>query len=54
MPALPWYVEYVPEEPFKKKLERLQKKEIIEPLGVDEAAEWCNSFMLVPKPKGPV
>ena len=27
---------------------------IITPLGVDEFAEWCNSFVLVPKANGKV
>ena len=26
--------------------------DIIAPLGIDETAEWCNSFVLVPKPNG--
>ena len=33
-------------EPFKE-LEKLQEHQI---LGVDETAEWCNSFVTVPKP----
>ena len=28
--------------------------DIITPLGVDETAEWCNSFVLVPKANGKV
>ena len=32
----------------------LQKQDIIAPLGGDETAEWCNSFVLVPKVKGRV
>ena len=28
--------------------------DIIMPLGVDETAEWCNSFVLVPKANGKV
>ena len=36
-------------KPFKEELECLQKMDIITPLGVDETAEWCNSFVLVPK-----
>ena len=28
--------------------------DIITPLGVDEMAEWCNSFVLVPKANGKV
>ena len=34
---------------FKKELERLQRQQITAPLGVEEAAEWCNSFVLVSK-----
>ena len=30
------------------------KLDIITPLGVDEMAEWCNSFVLVPKTNGKV
>ena len=30
------------------------KKDIIATLGVDETAEWCNSFVLVPKSNGRV
>ena len=32
----------------------LQKLEIITPLGINETAEWCNSFVLVPKANGKV
>ena len=39
---------------FKEELERLQKQQLIVPLGVDETLEWCNSFKLVPKPDGKV
>ena len=28
--------------------------DIITPLGVDKTAEWCNSFVLVPKANGKV
>ena len=28
--------------------------DIITPLGVDETAEWCNSFVLLPKANGKV
>ena len=41
-------------KPFKEELEQLQKMDIITPLGVDEMAEWCNSFVLVPKANGKV
>ena len=48
----PWHVIYALQKPFKEGLECLQKMEIITPLGVDEMAEWCNSFVLVPKANG--
>ena len=35
--------------PFQKEVQRLQELDIITLLGVDETAEWCNSFVLVPK-----
>ena len=43
---------YVPQKPFKEELECLQEMDIITPLGVDEMAEWCNSFVVVPKTNG--
>ena len=45
---------YALQKPFKEELEHLQKLDIITPLGVDEMAEWCNSFVLVPKANGKV
>ena len=39
---------------FKEELECLQRMDIINPLGVDELVEWCNSFVLVPKANGKV
>ena len=45
----PRHVAYVLKKPFKEDLEHLQKMDIITPLEVDETAEWCNSFVLVPK-----
>ena len=39
---------------FKDELNRLQKLDIITPLGVDKTAEWCNSLVLVPKTNGKV
>ena len=39
---------------FKYELEKLQRKDLIAPLGVDETAVWCNSFILVPKANGRV
>ena len=41
-------------KPFKEELEHLEGMDIITPLGVDEMAEWCNSFVLVPKANGKV
>ena len=38
----------------KEELEHLQELDIIAPLEVDEMAEWCNSFVLVPKANGKV
>ena len=43
------HVAYILQKPFKEELEQLQKMDIITPLGVDEMAEWCNSFVLAPK-----
>ena len=34
---------------MKEELERLQKQQIIVPLGMDETSEWCNSFVLISK-----
>ena len=48
------HVAYALQKPFKEELECLQKMDIIIPLGVDELAEWCNSFVLVPKANGKV
>ena len=45
----PRHVAYVLQKPFKEELECLQKMDIITPPGVGEIAEWCNSFVLVPK-----
>ena len=39
---------------FNNELDWLQKLGIITPLGVDKTAEWCNSFVLVPKANGKV
>ena len=52
--APPRYVAYVLQKLFKEELERLHKMDIIAPLGVDEMAEWCNSFVLVTKANGKV
>ena len=40
---------YALQKTFKEELEQLQKMDIITPLGVDKTAEWCNSFVLLPK-----
>ena len=37
-----------------KELEKFQRQDIITPLGMDETAKWCNSFILVPKANGKV
>ena len=52
--APPQHIAYVLQKPFKEELQRLQELDIIMPLGVDETAEWCNSFVLVPKANGNV
>ena len=52
--APPRHVAYVLQKPFKEELEQLQKMDIITTLGADEMAEWCNSFVLVPKANGKV
>ena len=39
------YMAYALQKPFKEELERLQKQDIIAPLGVDETSKWCNSFV---------
>ena len=36
--------------PFRKELERLWEKEILEPQGVDGWAKWYSSCVVVPKP----
>ena len=45
----PRHMAYALQKPFKEELEWLQEQIIIIPLGVDETAEWCNSFVAVPK-----
>ena len=42
------------QEPLKEGLDRLQRKQMIVPLSMDETYEWCNSFTLVPKVNGKV
>ena len=50
----PRHMAYALQKPFKEELEHLQGMDIITPLGIDEMAEWCNNFMLVPKANGKV
>ena len=45
---------YALQKLFKKELKWLQEVDIIASLGVDEMAEWCNSFVVVPKENGKV
>ena len=37
------------QEQFMKELKRLQQHQILAPQGLDEIAEWHNSFVIVPK-----
>ena len=48
------HMAYTLQKLFKEELEQLQEQDIIAPLGVDETAEWCNSFVVVPKVNGKV
>ena len=50
--AAPRPIAYVLQKPFKEELKRLQQQDITTLLGMDEMAEWCNSYDLVPKPNG--
>ena len=52
--APPRHVAYELQKPFKEELEWLQELDIIAPQGVDETAEWCNSFVVVAKVNGKV
>ena len=52
--ATPRHVVYALQKPFKEQLQHLQELDIIVPLGVDETAEWCNRYVLVPKANGKV
>ena len=52
--APPRHMAYALQKPFKEELEWLQELDIIAPLGVDEMAEWCKSFVVVPKANGKV
>ena len=48
------HIAYALQKPLKEELQWLQELDIIMLLGVDETAEWCNSFVLVPKANGKV
>ena len=48
------HIAYVLQKTFKEDLERLQQQDIITPLGIDEAVEWCNTFVLLHKLNGKV
>ena len=50
----PRHMAYVLQKPFKEELKQLQELDIITPLGVDKMAEWCKSFVVVPKANGKV
>ena len=50
----PRHVAYKLQKPFRKELEWLQQQDIKTPLDMNETAEWCNSFALVPNSKGKV
>ena len=52
--ALPRHIAYALQKLFKGELERFQQQDIITLLGIDEMAEWFNSFIFVPKPNGKV
>ena len=52
--APPRCVVYGLQKPFKDELDWLQQMDIITSIGVDEMAECCNSFVLVPKANGKV
>ena len=52
--ALPRCIAYALQKPFKEELQQLQELDILMLLGVDETAEWCTSFVLVPKANGKV
>ena len=50
----PRHVAYALQKPFKEELEWLQKQDIITLLGMYEAVECGNNFVLVPKSNGKV
>ena len=41
---------YALQQTFKDDLDELQKQQIIVSLAVDKTPEWCNTFVLMPKP----
>ena len=45
---------YELQKTFTEELDHLQKQDVITTLGVDETAEWCNSFVLVSRTNGKV
>ena len=47
-------IAYALQRPFKEALEQLKQQDVITLLSMDETGEWCNSFILVPKPNGKV
>ena len=50
----PKHIAYALQKLFKEEFERLQQQDIMTPLSVHEMAEWCNSFILIPKPNDKV
>ena len=50
----PRRVAYALQKPLQEELEQLQKQQLITLLGVDEASEWYNSLILVPRANGKV
>ena len=50
----PRHIAYTLQKLFQEELQQLQELDIIMLLGVDKRAEWCNSFVLVPKANGKV
>ena len=45
----PRHVTYALQKQFKEELKWLQQQDIITDVEMDETAEWCNGFILVPK-----
>ena len=52
IPSTLGFITYTLQQLFKEGLGWLQKQKIVVPLGVDKISNWCNSFVLVPKPNG--